>query len=146
MRVHLEPPSDFDPSVHVAAIFLQHGERFLFLLRNVEKEEGNKWGMPAGKRDEGESVEATVVRELMEETGVQISQNDLGRYMRGYTRFPEHDFVFDMYHAELSQEPEVQIAHEEHQDYRWMTIEEALASNLVMGNDECIRKFFGLEE
>lgn len=60
----------FDPKV-AAAAFIQDGERVLLIKRAVEPERG-KWALPAGYVDAFENPRATAVREVREETGLDV--------------------------------------------------------------------------
>ncbi|MBN2471160.1 MAG: NUDIX hydrolase [Anaerolineae bacterium] len=60
----------FDPKV-AAAVFIQDEERILLIKRGVEPERG-KWALPAGYVDAFEDPRATAVREVREETGLDV--------------------------------------------------------------------------
>lgn len=45
-------------------VYNEHGQLLLIFRRG-------KWDLPKGKADEGETIEATAVREVIEETGLQ---------------------------------------------------------------------------
>lgn len=42
----------------------------------IKRLEGNEYGLPGGKADEGEFPKAAMVREIFEETGLKFDQDD----------------------------------------------------------------------
>jgi len=51
--------------------------RVLILKRAPESLEGNKWCLPGGNLEEGQSVMEAVVAEVMEETGIQLFLDEM---------------------------------------------------------------------
>ncbi len=60
----------YDPKV-AAAVFIQREGRILLIKRAVDPERG-KWALPAGYVDALEDPRVTAVREVQEETGLQV--------------------------------------------------------------------------
>lgn len=60
----------YDPKV-AAAVFIEDGDRVLLVRRGVDPERG-KWALPAGFVDHREDPRATAVREVQEETGLEV--------------------------------------------------------------------------
>ncbi|MCC8537032.1 NUDIX domain-containing protein [Xanthomonas axonopodis pv. poinsettiicola] len=63
--------SELRPRVGCGAFIQRRDGRLLLVLRGRAPEQGH-WGLPGGKVDWMETVEATVVREVLEETGLQV--------------------------------------------------------------------------
>jgi ADP-ribose pyrophosphatase YjhB (NUDIX family) len=61
----------FDPKVSAIA-FVREGERTLLIKRGMSPGKG-KWALAGGFVDAGEDPQATVIRELREETGLEIA-------------------------------------------------------------------------
>lgn len=116
------------------------------LLRADHKSAGGKWGVPAGKVDPGEMPLLTAQRETLEETGIDIPMNRIIFFDTVYVRYPDYDFIYHIFHADIESEKDVTIRREEHQDFRWVTPGEALAfgDRLVPDEDDCIRLVYDL--
>jgi 8-oxo-dGTP diphosphatase len=129
--------------VEVAACFITVKDNVLFIKRHAHCSEPSKWGIPGGKLEKDETAHQAVVREIKEETGLHLplEVKHLGTV---YIRYPEVDFIYHMYGHTLSDYPEqIVIDPQEHQEYRWMTLREALQLPLIRGEDECIYLVYG---
>ena len=137
------PFEEFQPKFEVVSCFLEVGDKFLLLHRQDFKSEGNKWGVPAGKVEPGESVEQALLREIQEEIGLELSRERVTYFDTVHVRYPEYDFVYHMFRAPFDREPEIMLNLGEHKDFRWTSREEALRMNLVQDEDACIKLLYG---
>jgi len=141
--VFQEPPENFNPKVEVAACFITVDENVLFLKRQPHRSEPSKWGIPGGKLEKGETAHQAVLREIKEETGLNLP-HDVEHLGTVYIRYPEVDFIYHMYGHDLEAYPaQVVIDPQEHEECRWMTLGEALELPLIRGEDECIYLVYG---
>lgn len=138
-----EKPSDFNPWYHTVSIFLSApGGEVLFLKRGKNKSEGGKFGTPGGKREKNETSIQTIIRELKEETGIDIAEKDLKPFKLVFVKYPDHDFLFEMFESSLSFIPDVKINPQEHSEFTWITLDEALNNlPLVKDMNTCISLF-----
>ena len=60
----------YDPKV-AAAVFIEDGDRILLIKRGVEPERG-RWALPAGYVNAHEDPRQTAIREVREETGLEV--------------------------------------------------------------------------
>lgn len=60
--------------VRVTGILIDNGS-LLLLEQNVDNERA--WSLPGGGVEQGESIEAALVREMQEETGLEVTVGDL---------------------------------------------------------------------
>lgn len=84
-----------------------------------------KWDFPGGGVDEGETPKEAAAREALEEVNMEV------RTLRDLTELDVegelvHFFVTDFYFGTLAVGPE-------HDEFRWVTIREALGMDLVPG-------------
>ncbi|PJD95401.1 MAG: hypothetical protein CK425_08870 [Parachlamydia sp.] len=128
-----EPPENFQPKIEVAGCFICVGEDFLFLKQQPNDSEANTWGVPGGKIGKTESAEASSMREVYEETGIDLNNTPLRFLGKVYIRYPEMDFFYSMFEASLKNYPAVVIDPAEHTEYRWMTLETTLELPLIRG-------------
>ena len=142
--VFQEPPENFNPKVQVVACFMTVNENVLFLKRQPHKSEGGKWGIPGGKVEKNETPHKAILREVREETGLDLGGKPLKYFGNVYIRYPEVDFLYHMYGHDFEELlKQVTINPEEHTDYRWITLAEALKLPLIQGEDECIYLVYG---
>ena len=120
---------------------MEYEGKFLILRRQHHKPDGNTWGLPAGKPDQGESDEDAMVRELKEETGYKAEVNELtllGEYMFEY---PDLYLEFPTYQLKLDQLFEVVHRPDEHLEYRWVSAQECDAMpDLIRGFHDLLRR------
>jgi len=64
------------PTTYVAAVVVQHGDRFLLVQ---ERKRGSPWSLPAGRVEPGETLVEGAVRETLEESGVRVRLTGLLR-------------------------------------------------------------------
>ena len=68
--VYQKKPRHFKPQIEVATCFIKVDDKILVLKRLPFKPQGNTWGTPGGKFDQGENAQTAVIRETREETGI----------------------------------------------------------------------------
>ena len=142
--IHENMPEDFDSAFEVVSCFVEHDGKILMLHRQEHKPQGDTWGGPAGKVDEGEELHEAIKRETLEETGIAL--NDPRYFKKLFVRFPEYDFIYHIFHELLDELQEVTLRNEEHKDFTWVEPEKALDMNLMLDEDRCIKLFYGLDE
>ncbi|MDO8591281.1 MAG: NUDIX hydrolase [bacterium] len=118
--------------------------KILLLHRHKEKSQGGKWGVPAGKIDQGEGSLEAMIREAREETGLAIKPTQLEFFQKVFVRYPDYDFVYHMFRVKLESEHPIVLSHKEHQAFCWASPMEALAMNLVDDLKPCIKMFYSV--
>ena len=77
----------------VVAAVIRQGDRVLVDKRRADGLLGGLWEFPGGKVEEGEDLHTALVREIMEELGVDIAvQAPLGSYRHAYTHFQSYGY------------------------------------------------------
>lgn len=142
----LDEPESFASRGDVVGCFVRVGDRFLLLHRSKEEAAAHTWGLPAGKVEPGEPILAAACREVSEETGLSPLQEQLTVLPSVFVRHDGRDFMFHMFEWRLETEPAITLRPDEHQNYRWLTVEEALAmqDQLIHDLDGCIRLVEGM--
>ncbi|MEK7673019.1 MAG: NUDIX hydrolase [Patescibacteria group bacterium] len=150
--IFIQKPDNFNPQFEVVSCFCefkgnspeQGQTKFLLLHRQDHKAQGDTWGLPAGKINPDENIYDAMLRELKEETGIILAKNELNYSQEIYVRYPKYDFTYHIFTTEFQTQPEIQTNPEEHKDFRWATVQEALKMPLVLDLDNCIKLFFKL--
>lgn len=126
----------------MVSCFFEHKGEILLLHRWPEKSQGNKWGVPAGKIERGETPLLAMIREAKEETNIDIDAQKLVYFDKIFVRYPDYDFIYHMFHVEFPTKPHVSINPKEHQHFKWVSPEGSLTMNIVSGLDKCIILFY----
>ncbi len=136
--VFLQPPENYNPKLEVSACFMKLDDQFLFLKRVPKVSEGECWGIPGGKLEKNETHHAGAVREVHEETGLLFPPENVRHIQTVFIRYPHIDFTYHMFETHLDSMPSILIDPNEHTEFKWMTLKEALLFPLIPGEDECI--------
>ncbi|MEO8637716.1 MAG: NUDIX hydrolase [Candidatus Taylorbacteria bacterium] len=140
--LYLKKPKDFAKKFDVAACFFECNGEFLILHRHNHKSEGDKWGLPAGKINSGETPVDGALREIYEETGNRVRKENLVFFRKMYVRYPDFDFDYYLFSIALTEKPQVTLSEREHKDSKWVTPKGALSMNLMRDFDSTVRLFF----
>jgi 8-oxo-dGTP pyrophosphatase MutT (NUDIX family) len=111
--IYKDLPEKFNPKFEVVSCFVECDGKILLLQRQDNKSQGGKWGVPAGKIDEGESEKLAVLREVKEETGIALNNDSVKHSKKVFVRYPDYDFVFDIFKSEIKNFPDVVLSKEE---------------------------------
>lgn len=85
--------------VPAAAVILQQHRRILLVKRKFEPRAG-EWSLPAGFIEWGESPEQTAIREVQEETGLNVALHSLYGVYRGKD-YPDYEILLVVYRGEI---------------------------------------------
>ncbi len=143
--VYLEPSPQFKLRVEIATLYIEDGNRLLFLHRQENKSQGNLWGIPGGKIEKNETPLQAVIREIKEETGYDFSNQPIQFLKTVYIEYNEKDhFVYHMFRVKMPFDPgAVKINFKEHKGFTWLTVDDALKLNLIKDEDYCIKMTHG---
>jgi 8-oxo-dGTP pyrophosphatase MutT (NUDIX family) len=140
IQVYQDPPPHFKSTLDVAGVFCEWKDLFLLLHRSPGTLQENTWGLPAGKVENGEELDAAAVREVQEEAGLQLDKKLLIPLKPLYVKHSGCSYLFHTYRYTLKGEkpPEVALAPREHQDFRWLTISKARTFPLIAGGPDIL--------
>ena len=136
--IYQEKPKNFDASFQVSAVYCFFDGKMLILKRaNHKKSEPGKWGVPAGKIEHGEDKVSCAMREMKEETDVDLSPEKLSFVKEVHVVWDEAHFSFNIFRYEFDELPEISINYES-SEYQWISSDEIDLYDLVRDERECI--------
>ncbi|MEK7339088.1 MAG: NUDIX domain-containing protein [Candidatus Rhabdochlamydia sp.] len=142
MYISTFPPENFLPAVEVVACFCYWQERFLFLLRQPNKLQGDTWCLPGGKVEQEETLQKAIYREVYEEVGITLIEEHSFFWKSLFVRAPYMEYTLHLFHADLNQKNFcINLNLTEHSKYRWLSLSEAKKFPLIETGQELIAMF-----
>ena len=143
--IYQEEPKGFVADLEVVGCFVEAKGNILQLLRpdNNKKAEPRKWGCVGGKIEEGEGPRTAMVREMREETSLNIFPSQLYFCKKFYVEYPACKFIYHIFKLKLPFRPEINLSME-HISYVWIPPAYANSLDLMQDEWECIKLVYGL--
>ena len=111
----------------VAAVIIREGDKILFVKRGIEPGKG-LWSLPAGFLELRESPSEAAVRELEEETGLEVDEKDLNFVdVLNMERFPGQRLVATVYSIDFSEASGDISAGDDAEEAKFWSLEELRA-------------------
>ncbi|KUK76806.1 MAG: putative pyrophosphohydrolase, partial [candidate division WS6 bacterium 34_10] len=89
-----------------------------------------------------ESIKVAILREIFEETGLELKEKDISHIKEVFIKYKHYDFVYHIFNTKVNKEPKVKINNKEHKAYKWIKPKEALKMDLIEDLDACIKLFY----
>ena len=119
----------------VTAAVIWHQGKILVTSRPSGSPYAGLWEFPGGKREEGETLEACLLREIKEELGIKIA---IKRYfMQVDHTYPEFSITL---HVFLCTYQDGQIKPLPGVDYRWVSLDELHTLSFLPADEKIIEK------
>lgn len=115
-------------------IILNNKNQILLILQNA-----GHWGLPKGHVEEGETEEQTAIREVKEETNIDIIINNKYRYTTSYS--PKENVMKEVVYflaQNIDEDKKPQL--EEVSEVKWFTLEEAMNTITYENSKEILNK------
>ena len=125
-----EPPGTPPrPEVAVGAVIVEEGR--ILLVRRGRPPAAGYWSVPGGRVEPAESLAEAIVREVAEETGLEVS---CGPFIGWVERMgPGHHFVIMDFHAALTHPGQVAVADDDADEVAWVPLDGLEGIDLVDG-------------
>lgn len=139
------PIPNFKKKWDIVGCFIQCNGEFVLLHRSKEEAHKDTWGLPAGKVDPGETIEEAVMREVKEETGLDIPAAWLKHFDSYYVRHESTDLEWHMFSVKFDIKPKIILNPSEHSEFKWVMPDEGVAiENPIHDLKESIELFYNL--
>ena len=119
----------------VVAALIWEDNRFLACQRPVHKARGLLWEFVGGKVEPGETKEQALIRECKEELAVTVAVQDA--FMEVDHVYPDLTVHLTLFNASIAEGVPQKI---EHNDLRWITVEEIDQYEFCPADDEILRR------
>ena len=125
----------------VVAALIWDGDKFMVCQRPAHKARGLLWEFVGGKVEPGETKEEALIRECREELDITIAVGDI--YMELIHEYPDLTVRLTLFHASIADGiPKIL----EHNDIRWITVEEIPHYNFCPADADILKKLRGSVE
>ncbi len=143
---YTERPEGFYPTLEAVGAFIQDRENILLLHRCKEGDAYNGvWGLPSGKMEVHErgNPRSAMLREAYEETGFTFNPSEMKHSKTVFVRYPEKDFIYHIFLAQLGGPISVRLNPREHDQYIWIPPKRAFELPLMPQLEDCIKLVYG---
>lgn len=122
-----------------AGVCVNEKNEVLLVLQNISEEDGDKWAVPAGGVEPGESLEESCKREFFEETGLEVTVLEelkvkSGQYENFAVSFNVHYFRVEVTGGELNTHDPFGLI----LDVAWKPVGELDALDMVYPDDRAL--------
>tara|TARA_B110001469_G_scaffold7145_1_gene7358 strand:- start:1039 stop:1428 length:390 start_codon:yes stop_codon:yes gene_type:complete len=124
--------------IDVTCGIIHYGDKFLISQRSrIKQEYALFWELPGGKRDEGETIEDCMKRELHEELSIDVKFTGVVYEKKGFIN------KYDLYYCDCICLTDIKdIKHnEEIEKFAIVSKEELLNYNFILGDKEILRHY-----
>lgn len=119
----------------VAAAVIRDGEKTLICQRAADDECGMLWEFPGGKRENGETLEECIIREIREELELDIKVLDI--FTKSIYSFNGNKIYFTVFNVEISGGI---LRLNVHNAAEWVTIEEMTEYEFMPADIEFVKR------
>ena len=119
----------------VVAALIWEGNRFLACQRPAHKARGLLWEFVGGKVEPGETKQQALIRECQEELAVTVAVRDV--FMEVEHVYPDLTVHLTLFNASIAEGIPQKI---EHNDLRWITVEEIDQYEFCPADEEILRR------
>ena len=119
----------------VVAALIWEKNRFLACQRPAHKARGLLWEFVGGKVEPGETKKQALIRECQEELAVTVAVQDV--FMEVDHVYPDLTVHLTLFNASISEGVPQKI---EHNDLRWITVEEIDEYEFCPADEEILRR------
>lgn len=119
----------------VVAALIWDGDRFMICQRPAHKARGLLWEFVGGKVEQGESMEAALIRECREELAVELTVGDV--FMEVFHEYPDLTVHLTLFHASIAHGEPQKL---EHNDIRWISISQIPDYDFCPADEEILKK------
>lgn len=119
----------------VVAALIRQDDKFMIFQRPESKTRAFQWEFVGGKVEEGESLEAALIRECREEIGVTVKVGKI--FCEVDHEYPDITIHLTLFNAEIEEGIPRML---EHNDIRCITTSEIPLYNFCPADDEILKK------
>jgi 8-oxo-dGTP diphosphatase len=121
--------------IDVVAALIWEGDRFLACQRPAHKARGLLWEFVGGKVEPGETTEQALIRECREELDVTVAPRDV--FMTVIHEYPDLTVRLILFNAVIAEGTPKLL---EHNDLRWITVNEIDSLDFCPADEEILKK------
>ena len=122
----------------VAAALIWDGDKFMICQRPAHKARGFLWEFVGGKVESGETREQALIRECREELAVTVSVGEV--FMDVVHEYPDLMVHLTLFNAVIAEGIPQKL---EHNDIRWITVEEIPSYDFCPADEEILNRLMG---